>query len=416
MITGNIRLKLVALLLATLIWYYVDAADKPIDKLIEVPLIEPAPLTDLAFRTVLPDKVGLYVKGPLSRIMQIVKANEDGILKAKLDMKNAREGKNEYTIRVTGANLRWLEREIIPDKLEIEIEQYDVTTVTPERDVIGGLNPDTSIVLEKGLPGTVEVSGAKSLVNEVYKVVYQLEETDLIGYAQTTVDFIAQDTAGRRIPNVKIDPPSAEIEIGVRKTGSSRQVTVDYDYYGSTPPGYRVASIIINPSFINIFGPPEILRTIDSVTAEPIDLTGHSDDFIIPRALKLEEHADQVTMKPNIVTIEVKINHITISSSFDGLPIQFEGGADESLIYYSSEPRTVTVTVDGPINEINKLTREMITPMINVRGLGEGLHENRPVSIHILNPNISLVEVVPDIVSVTVKKIEFNIGNEGDNE
>lgn len=412
----NWHLKVISFILAAIIWFYVDSNDKPIDKLINIPLVKIGPSQDLALVSIIPDKVGLYIKGPLSRIKRLEEAGREGVLKAELDLRHAKEGTGEFTVRIRGANLRWMQKEIIPAMIEIEIERYAETTASPERLIIGGLPPDTNIVLETGLPETVKVSGAKSLVSQVNRVVYRLTEADLVGYEHVTVDFAAHDAEGKHIINVDITPPTAELEIGIRKTGASRRVPVGYNYMGHPPSGYTVTSVNINPSFITLNGPPEVLKDIHRVETEPIDLTGHSDNFTI-QALKLIKPDEQVMMETNTVMLEVKIEHITTQRRFEGLPVNFDGGGDESLIHYSSNPRTVSITVVGPVDEIEKLTREMINPMVNVRGLAEGLHENRPVYVPIMMPQISLVEIEPDAVTVTVKKREeFNLGNEGDDE
>ena len=412
----NLYLKIISILLAAIIWFYVDVNDKPIDKLISIPLVKIGPSQDLALLSILPDKIGLYIKGPLSRVKRIEEAGREGVLKAELDLRHANVGTGEYTVRIRGANVRWLEKEIIPAIIEIEVEEYAETTVSPERQIVGNLPPDTTIVLETGLPETVKVSGAVSLISQVDTVIYRLTEADLVGYEQVTIDFNAYDAEGKHIINVDIAPPSAELEIRVRKTGASRRVPVGYNYIGHPPSGYTVTSVNINPSFITLNGPPEVLKNINRVETEPIDLTGHSDNFTI-QALKLIKPDEQIMLETNTVMLEVKIEHITTQRRFEGLPVSFDGGADESLIHYASDPRTVSITVVGPMDEIEKLTREMLSPMVNVRGLAEGLHENRPVYIPIMMPQISLVEIEPDMVKITVKKREeFTLGNEGDDE
>ena len=44
----NWHLKVISILLAAIIWFYVDANDKPIDKLINIPLVKIGPSKDLA--------------------------------------------------------------------------------------------------------------------------------------------------------------------------------------------------------------------------------------------------------------------------------------------------------------------------------------------------------------------------------
>jgi YbbR domain-containing protein len=412
--TGNMHLKLIALVLSLFVWLYVSSGDKQIDKLIPIPLEIQGQPEDLALVTGVPDQVELYASGPLSRIRQLEDAKEEGVLKAVLDLRRGVEGRKSYPIRVTGANLRWLYRKTHPGpRLEVELEKYAETTAVPERLIIGDLEPGTYIESESGLPERVTVRGAASLVAQLNRVVYRLTEADLVGYENIKVVFIPQDASGRHLINLAVIPPYAEISIAVRKAGAERDVPVVYNLVGSPPPGYTVTDVNFDPLFITLEGPPEVLKEITHIDTEPIDLNGRSDNFTIP-TLRLVQPEERVKMSRSTVILEVKIAHKTAQRRFEGLPITWDGG-DELVLFYSSEPRTVSVTVSGPIAAVNNLERDKVIPLVNVRGLAEGLHEDRPVTVQITVPEISIVKVEPELVMVRITpRQEFAV--EGEDE
>jgi YbbR domain-containing protein len=412
--TSNLLLKLISIILAFLIWLYLFSGDKPVEKLIPIPLIVKSPPAELAMVTGVPDQVELYVNGPLSRVRQLEQAADEGMLKAVMDLRHGDKGKKAYPIHVSGANLRWMYRKTHPGpKLEVELEEFAETTVAPERLIAGIIEPGAYIESESGLPKTVRVRGAESLVKQLDRVVYRLTDADLVGYGNMMVDFIPQDANGRLIINLSITPPSAEIQIVVRKAGAEREVPVVYNLVGSPPPGYTITELNIDPLMITLEGPPDVLKDINRVETEPIDLSSRTDDITIPDLKLVQPHA-QVRMSETTVRLDVRIAHKTSKRLIEGLPIQWDGG-EELVLFYGSEPRVVNVTVAGPIDAINALDRDMIIPKVNVRGLAEGLHENRPVSVQILSPEISLVKVEPDAVMVRVKpREEFAIEGEGE--
>jgi YbbR domain-containing protein len=411
--TRNLFLKAAALIIALIIWIYVSAGDMPVDKLLQVPLALNGPTDDVALVTDLPDKVELYVRGPLSRIRKIEDANDEGVLKAVLDLRHAPKGVKQYRIRITGANLRWLDYRTIPPRLEIQCDSYSEAVVAPERHLISGLEPGSYIELESGLPETVRARGAAPLIDKLDKVVYRLSEEDLVGFGNIKVTFIPWDSEGRKISNVEITPAQADLKVSVRQSGAEREIPVVYNLVGSPPVGFTITELNIDPLLITIQGPPEILKEISRIDTEPIDLTGRSADFTIP-TLKLVSPDGRVKLSRSTVILEVKIAHKTTQRKFEGLSPRWNGG-EELILEYSSEPLTVDVTVTGPITAIDSLKREDIIPTVNVIGLAEGLYENRPVTVQILTPGISLISVEPAWINVRVKqRAEFD--SEGDEE
>jgi len=401
--TGNLPLKAIAILLALIVWVYVGSGDKYTDKLITIPLHVVEPPEGLAIITGLPDEVELYIRGPQSRVKTVETAKEEGDLFARLNLRHAVEGKKSYPMHVMGANLRWMYYNLHPGpKLEVDCEKSSDKTFIPQRVIIGDVEPGTSIESESGLPEEVTATGAGVLVNQIGKVIYKLTEAELMSSDPVTAVFIPQDDNGRQIPNIKISPPQAELSISLRKGSASREVPVVYNLVGHPPSGYAVTDVNIDPLFINLEGPSELLKGITRIETVAVDLTGHSKDFSIPD-LGIIIPKEKVKLSRSTVYLEVKIAHKMASRLFEGLNLAWEG-ADEQNLFYTSEPRTVNVTVTGPMDAVEGITREMIVPSVDVTGLTEGWHENLPVSVRILLPDITLLKLEPDTVKVHIQK------------
>ncbi len=403
--TSNLHLKIIAILLAFFVWLYVQAGDKTTDKLLTIPLkVEGLP-EGLAVVTLLPDQVEFYVKGPQSRLKTIETAHNEGELYARLDLRKAIVGKKSYGTRVRGANLRWLYFYTIPGpKLEVEIGKSASKQFTPQRQIIGEIEPGTVIELESGLPENVTVTGAEVLLDQVAKVIYKLKETDLVGADTLTVEFIPQDANGRRINNLDVNPPKSEILVTVRKASASREVPVVYNLLGHPPAGYTVTDIKIEPLFIDMEGSSEALKDITRIETIPVDLTNRMKDFTIPD-LELVNPNEKIKLSQTTVRLDVKIAQKTAERLFKDLPLSWQGGT-EQFLHYTGDPRTVDVTVRGPLESIDALTRDMIIPSVNVTDLTTGWHDDLPVSIRIMLPDITLVKTNPDSVRVHIQKRE----------
>ncbi len=409
--TRNFYLKAAALAIALIIWLYVASGDQPMDKLIQVPLVVNGPPDDLALVTTLPDRIEFYVRGPLSRIRKIEDANDEGVLKAVIDLRHAPKGVKSYRIGISGANIRWLDHRTIPSRLEVECASVSEALVTPERYLASGLEPGSYIELESGLPETVRVRGAAPLIDNLDKVVYKLSEDDLVGFGTIKVTFIPWDAEGREISNLTLTPAQADLSVSLHKSGAERDVPVVYNLVGAPATGFTVTDLNIDPLLITISGSPEVLKDIARIETEPIDITGRTSDFTIPD-LKLQLPDTQVKLSRSTVMLAVKIAHKTSQRKFEGLTPRWAGG-QELILQYSSEPAVVDVTVTGPIAAVDALKREDITPVVNVTGLSEGVYEDKPVTVQILIPDISLIRVEPSTILVRVRqRAEFE--SEGD--
>ena len=298
-----------------------------------------------------------------------------------------------------------MEYNIIPGpRLEVETGESSQKTFVPQRRIIGDLEAGTFIEQESGLPESVTVLGAESLLNKVSRVIYKLMENDLVGSDTIRVDFIPQDEYGREIPNLYVSPPKSELFITVRKATTTREVPVVYNLVGHPPAGYTVTDVKIEPLFIDLEGSSENLKDVTRIDTIPVDLTDRIRDFTIPD-LELVNPNEKIRLEQTTVRLDVKITQKTAERLFEGLSLTWEGGTDQFLIY-NSEPGSVDVTVRGSLESVESLTRDMITPSVNVTDLTEGWHDDQPVSIKILLPDISLVRTNPDSVRVHIQKRE----------
>ena len=93
---------------------------------------------------------------------------------------------------------------------------------------------------------------------------------------------------------ISLDPDSVNISLptGVRldeiqpnkiairlEAVEERDVPVMVQTTGSLPEGYEIYERIVQPQQVRVRGPVSFLRSLDSVSTEPIDLTGHTADF-----------------------------------------------------------------------------------------------------------------------------------------
>jgi len=107
-------------------------------------------------------------------------------------------------------------------------------------------------------------------------------------------------------PPTKVDDSAliASLHVEAVRPNQTRQVPVVETPSGSVAPGYRIVAIDLNPLFVPVTGPADLLATLDSLTLTPIDVTNASSS--ISRSVRLTLPAN-ITSTVSSVTVTITI-------------------------------------------------------------------------------------------------------------
>lgn len=225
-------------------------------------------------------------------------------------------------------------------------------------------------------PTLLRVSGPKSLVNTIDKVV-----------AIVNVDGMSQDMTDSVIPTLydengnKVD--RSELTFNVQNVMAAVQildtkdVTLNFQTSGELPEGYAYVSIDYEPQTVKIKGVSTILNTINSITVPPevLDLTDATEN--------LEKEVDVAAYLPSGVTlvedenarIQVTVNIEKHERRVLRMPtanITVNNLGRRYAVEFLED--TVAVEIEGLSSELNKLEAELLTGKIDVGGMKIGEH------------------------------------------
>jgi len=179
-----------------------------------------------------------------------------------------------------------------------------------------------------------------------------------------------------------------------------KNVMVIPNLSGEPAPGYEIISTNVIPTAVLIKGPARILKDIDSITTEPLNINGFKKSF------KGRKHVD--TQDKNIsavnqttVDIIIGINAKPVTRTFPAFPISALG---ESGAEYDIEitPEEVSVTVEANAPLIEALNPSQLTVYVDTRNLQSGQF-SLPVKV-IPPTGCSIVAITPENVTVTVTR------------
>jgi hypothetical protein len=221
----------------------------------------------------------------------------------------------------------------------------------------------------------------------------------------------------RRVPDtlsastyfIHIDP--AEVELALPKGADVRvmevrpsEITLALDSTAwktvkiislvtvTTDSAQVLRGLLMMPTMARLVGPEKALDGIDSVTTVPTEISGVSGEF--SRTVPIDTTPlGIVRLVPKQVTVSGTIGVIA-ERSFAGIPVETGAGAITSYIV---TPARVSVSVRGPEERVQNLTRDSLRVVAHITGASGGL-----ARITVIAPRGITARAIPD--SVTVRR------------
>lgn len=181
-----------------------------------------------------------------------------------------------------------------------------------------------------------------------------------------------------------------------------RKVSVVASAVGTPPEGYRVASITVDPPRAEIEGPVSVLRGLENVPTEDIDLGGLREDGDFDVGLQLRKGLAP-SAKSGRFTVHISIEAIANERVFAAVPVVIRQGD------YAAAVASLAVTLSGPTDLIAKLNADEISVMVY---LPEGYDDPLGVArrgkqsgprfevVHGGGSEIEVVRVEPDTIPI----------------
>lgn len=289
--------KIVALLSAVALWFYVmDTQNPTINGSYNVPLTMANIPT--GYKAVFKEQsINVKLSAPRSYFIDYSVNN----IRAFANLQNySAEGEYEIPIEASfpkGFELESISPSIIHVKLDPFIERQIAADV-----VITGMPVENSVVraLEKSST-SLTLIGPKTAVENVQRVMGYI---GLNGNAETfdiLVPMTAIDGDGREVKGVRVAPSVITVTVYIERELKKKNVSVVPNI--SVPDGRSISELTINPQTVEIVGKEEIVNSIDSIKTEPLNFLVNAKTFTGKLRLELPEG---VTINVNEVDVNCK--------------------------------------------------------------------------------------------------------------
>ncbi|MDR3564645.1 MAG: CdaR family protein [Negativicutes bacterium] len=295
----NITAKILALILALVLWLYVtNEQNPPVEASLTVPLetrnvVSPLVAVDS------PDAVRIKVRGSRS----IIAGLQAQDIKAYLDMKGLGEGR--HTAKISAQVPLSLELiEVSPDKVQVRLDTVVSRKLPVEIRLTGTAATGTAVAKVVANPEQVTIEGPRSGVELADKVLLPLE------LAGRNADFIVGvlpvviSRDGKEVEGLTLYPDKVNISATLVRGLNQKAVDVKPIMYGELAPGTVLRGITTKPTKVEISGDPQTLEKIDVVYTEPINLAGLTRDTIKEVKLQLKEG---MLASQSTVTVQISV-------------------------------------------------------------------------------------------------------------
>lgn len=328
-LTSNLGLKILAVLVACVIWVFVVNVDDPektqsfSDVKVEIRNSDCFGVDKTFSVQEDTDKVRVWIKARESVLNRLQSKD----FKVVADMRNVTLGNAvPYTLECTNSAITKANWECEPASMKIKIENVVQESFGVEVDTTGDPQEGYDVgatSIEEG--DTINIAGAESLVNIIHKVSMSVSVNGISSDKTVKGNIVVTDKNGTDFTQSQMDKLVFTTSSGdLIKDGIlnarinlwkvQQNVKVKVGTYGTPAPGYRVSEVKVTPETISISGEEETLNELngelslsDMISVDGVSESFASDNINLADYLK-ENYKDKLKLKSGTAsTVSVRI-------------------------------------------------------------------------------------------------------------
>ncbi len=399
MLTDNIGLKVIALVLAILIWLFVSNQNDPVRSMIlsnvPISIVNEDSFADIGM-VAEPEGSGtvtLKVTERRSVLNRLARNGSNFYVEA--DLENINE-MNTVPLKVTCDNfaVTWDEISISPASLKVSLEekaeQQFAVNVSPLGEVSSGYTIGRTEVKEGK---TILIAGPSSLVGIINQVtapvaVSGLSEDSTLSAGMRIYDRNGSELSESQMSRLELKDSNGNllnertVTVNVYLWKVKSDIAIGIETIGTPAEGFRIESITTVPETITLAGSPEALENLGDTLRvdEPVYVDGASEQ--ITKEIDLSDTvAGYSGLKflndsDTIISVTVLIEKTgDISLDLPLAEIKMENRPQDMKLVFTPADK-ITVRVQAPENDKLPITAEEITAKIDLSECAkEGAYE-----------------------------------------
>ena len=323
----------------------------------------------------------------------ITRADSDDFT-VTVDLEGMRIGENSARINVIGPRNVEIERVNI-EKLTVMIDEQVSLEKSVETQFLGQIADNQEASVIEAEKNRVNVSGPKTLVNSVTRLLASINVSDLSGEPKSlNIELVPVDENDVRVEGVTIEGGNTMSVTAVLFNKKTVPLEVPLENQDSHEMDVEVEA----PVTVVVKGSEEALAEISSISCQSIDLSAITESTtitltpVLPEGVQLAE--ENPTLTADITVREMATRTFTFDSSDILFSVEAEG------LGYSIADAQFEVTLTGRESVLAELSQEDIVLTVNTEGLTAGTH-NLEISVR-CEAEVTRMEISPLTAEVVI--------------
>ncbi|MDX1613779.1 MAG: CdaR family protein [Candidatus Promineifilaceae bacterium] len=399
-IVANLTTLLLALMLSLIVWAVAVRSNDPIDtRNLEISIETVNRPADASIVGGLPDSAAVTLRGPISFLDEARPSDIRGII----DLSQAPFGESEQPVRVQFEDAELQDQVevvgIFPSSVQVRLDQIITRNIPIVADVRGDVARGHRVSEASVEPSEVQVSGSAQRVN-------QLVEGRITAFLDNAREDIIEsrrpiyyDLQGNvvSVAGLDVQPTEVELLLTIDELAGFAEKPISVDWVGEPAPGYRLLNISVEPTSVQVTGPPTRLEGL-RVRTEEIDISGLTESVSLRASLNLPDDISQVEVQPIVVTVEIEP---ILTSDVVQRQIEVRGLGEE--LEATLDPQEVRVFLFGPLPVLDSLAADEVRVTVDLLGLEVGEHVVEPI-VSVAANSVEVRSVQPEVVTVVVSE------------
>lgn len=323
----------------------------------------------------------------------ITRADSDDFT-VTVDLEGMRIGENSARINVIGPRNVEIERVNI-EKLTVMIDEQVSLEKSVETQFLGQIADNQEASVIEAEKNRVNVSGPKTLVNSVTRLLASISVSDLSGEPKNlNIELVPVDENNVRVEGVTIEGGNTMDVTAVLFNKKTVPLEVPLENQDSHEMDVEVDA----PVTAVIKGSEDALAEISSISCQSIDLSAITESTTITLTPVLPEGVQLAAENPTL-TADITVREMaTRTFTFDSSDILFSVEAEG--LGYSIADAQFEVTLTGRESVLAELRQEDIVLSVNTEGLTAGTH-NLEISVR-CEAEVTRIEISPLTAEVVI--------------
>ncbi|KNZ42837.1 CdaR family protein [Acetobacterium bakii] len=279
-----------------------------------------------------------------------------------------------------------------PTTLQIVVDNIIKEDLEVSIAVEGRPANDAVVISAKSLE-TVEVEGPEESIARIKETSGTANVNGMEADTTQQLQVMAYDASGNPINDLEFFPSVITAEIILGKT---KPVSVIPTTSGSPGDGYVVSEVLVEPSTVLIGAKPELIDTIQSITMNPIDVSGQTKTFT--RDVNLTPPPDCYFIDGNDkvkVTVNIE-NTVERSFTLDKINVKNLGAG---LVVSKMKDSKVLLRLEGASSALNSLNPAQAEAFIDCANLGPGEYE-LPIQTNLSQALVKSITPAKTVVTI----------------